>query len=42
MRFAAVLFLVVGLAVTPAAAQFTRDTDFTGVWKLEIPGAEEQ
>lgn len=40
MRFFAVLVLLVGVALVPAAGQFIRDTDFTGVWKLEVPGAD--
>lgn len=40
MRFTAVLVLLAAVALAPARAQFMRDTDFTGVWKLEIPGAD--
>jgi len=40
MRLLAVLVLLAGVALVPAAAQFMRDTDFTGVWKLDVPGAD--
>src|SRR4051812_31882534 len=40
MRFTAVFLLLAGLAVAPATAQLVRDTDFTSVWKLEVPGAD--
>ncbi len=40
MRFTAVVLLLAGLALAPATAQLVRDTDFTGVWKLEVPGAD--
>jgi len=40
MRPLAVLLLLIAVALVPASAQFQRDTDFTGVWKLEVPGAD--
>lgn len=40
MRLFTLFFLLVCVALPPAGAQFVRDTDFTGVWKLEVPGAD--
>jgi hypothetical protein len=33
-------FLLLVVAAIPARPQFVRDTDFSGTWKLEVPGAD--
>jgi hypothetical protein len=38
LALACLALLLVGMA--PATAQFGRAFDFTGVWKLEVPGAD--
>jgi len=40
MRFLAGVIAFVLLGLATASAQFVRDTDFTGVWKLETQGGD--
>ena len=40
MRFLIAFIVVVSVGLGPATAQIVRDVDFTGVWKMEMQGAD--
>jgi len=40
MRFLIALIVVVSVGLGPATAQLERNVDFTGVWKMEMQGAD--